>query len=172
MYKRTIVIGCPGSGKSVLSKQIAGTLELPLYHLDMIWHKPDKTTISKEEFDARLDEILEQDTWLIDGNYQRTLEKRIAAATAIVFLDLPTELCLKNAKDRIGKPRDDIPWIETELDPEFEKVIIEFKDTKRHKIYELLDKYNDGTRIIRIFRTRAERRDFALNDLFGFNIHD
>ena len=40
----------------------------------MIWHKPDKTTISKEEFDAHLDEILVQDTWLIDGNYQRTKE--------------------------------------------------------------------------------------------------
>ena len=172
LYKKTIIIGCPGSGKSVLSRQLAGTLNLPLYHLDMIWHKPDKTTISKEEFDTRLDEILSQDSWVIDGNYQRTLEKRIAAATAIVFLDLPTEICIKNAKNRVGKPRDDMPWVEEYLDPEFEKLIREFRDTKRPKIYELLEKYNDGTRVVRIFRTRAERRDFALNDLLGINIHD
>ena len=51
-----------------------------------------------------------------------------------------------------------------------QKLICEFKDTKRPKIYELLDKYNDGTRIIRIFRTREERKDFALNDFLGMNI--
>jgi adenylate kinase family enzyme len=151
---------------------MAGVLELPLYHLDMIWHKPDKTTISKDEFDKKLDEILQQDSWIIDGNFQRTIEKRIAAATAIILLDMPTELCLKNARDRIGKPREDMPWIEIELDPEFEKEIRNFKDVKLPKIYQLLDNYNDGTRIIRIFRTRAEIRDFALNDLFGMNIHD
>ena len=166
-YQRTIVIGCPGAGKSILSRQISNALDLPLYHLDMIWHKSDRTTISKEEFDVKLDEILEKDTWVIDGNYQRTLEKRIAAATAIVFLDLPTDLCLKNAKDRVGKPRDDMPWIEESLNPEFEKLIREFQDTKRPQIYELLDKYNDGTRIIRIFKTREERKEFVLKDLMS-----
>ena len=37
--KRIMIIGCPGSGKSTLSKQLAMKLKLPLVHLDQIYWK-------------------------------------------------------------------------------------------------------------------------------------
>lgn len=52
--KKAIVIGCPGSGKSYFAKKLHDATGFPLYHLDMIWHKPDKTHISREEFDETL----------------------------------------------------------------------------------------------------------------------
>ena len=52
--KRVIVIGSPGAGKSTFSRKLRDITGLPLYHLDNIWHKPDRTTISREEFDERL----------------------------------------------------------------------------------------------------------------------
>ena len=55
--KKIIVIGCPGSGKSSFSKKLQKMYNLPLYHLDLIWNKPDKTTISREEFDQELSKI-------------------------------------------------------------------------------------------------------------------
>ena len=83
----------------------------------MIWHKPDGTNISREEFDKQLDSIISRDSWIIDGNYQRTLETRIKACDTVFLFDLPTEICIEGALSRIGKKREDMPWFENELDP-------------------------------------------------------
>ena len=56
--KKVIVVGCPGSGKSTFARKLQQKTGLPLYYLDMIWHKPDKTTVSDEEFDTRLQECV------------------------------------------------------------------------------------------------------------------
>ena len=88
---------------------------LPLYYLDQIWHKADRTTVSKEEFDAKLREIIQQDSWIIDGNYLRTMECRLDACDTVFFLDYPLEICLEGAKARIGTVREDMPWVETEI---------------------------------------------------------
>lgn len=63
---RAIVIGSPGAGKSTFARKLRDLTGLPLFYLDRIWHKPDKTNITKEEFDARLREILKEDRWIID----------------------------------------------------------------------------------------------------------
>ncbi len=76
--QKVIVIGCPGSGKSTFARKLRDLTDLPLYYLDMMWHRPDKSTIARKEFDIRLREILSKDRWIIDGNYQRTLELRFS----------------------------------------------------------------------------------------------
>lgn len=35
--QKIIVVGCPGSGKSTLSKELRDVTGLPLFHLDNIW---------------------------------------------------------------------------------------------------------------------------------------
>ena len=77
--QKIIVIGCPGSGKTTFAEKLRDKLGLPLFYLDAIWHKSDKTHISRADFDARLGDILSLDHWIIDGNYSRTLERRIEA---------------------------------------------------------------------------------------------
>ena len=110
---KIIVIGCPGSGKSTFARKLSALLNLPLYYLDMIWHKPDKTTITQKEFDIKLNKILKEYRWIIDGNYQRTLEMRLKKCDSVFLFDISTELCLEGAKSRIGKQRVDLPWLET-----------------------------------------------------------
>ena len=73
------ILGSSGSGKSTLSRDLRDITGLPLFHLDNIWWKPDKSHISREEFDQKLDEILLTDRWMIDGNYSRTYEVRFRA---------------------------------------------------------------------------------------------
>ena len=46
--KKVIVIGSPGAGKSVFSKKLSKITKLPLYHLDMIYHKKDGTQIQNQ----------------------------------------------------------------------------------------------------------------------------
>lgn len=67
---KAIVIGSPGAGKSTFARKLRDATNLPLHYLDMLWHKPDQTNISTEEFEIRLAEILKRDKWIIDGNYQ------------------------------------------------------------------------------------------------------
>lgn len=44
--RKVIVIGSPGAGKSTFSRQLHRLTGLPLYHLDLLWHKPDRTNVS------------------------------------------------------------------------------------------------------------------------------
>ena len=153
--KRVIVIGSPGAGKSTISRKLKNRTGIPLYHLDNIWHLPDRTTISREAFDEKLSAILETDSWIIDGNYSRTLELRIKHCDTVFLLDYPLEVCLAGVKGRIGNEREDMPWIEYEFDEEFRQFIMEFPETKLPGIYRLLQKYEKG-REIHIFRSREE----------------
>ena len=157
--KKVIVIGCGGSGKSVFSRSFASLVGLPLYHLDNIWWREDGSNISREEFDFRLGDILATDEWIIDGNYQRTMERRMAACDTVIFFDLPVEVCLDGAISRIGKARNDMPWIDRELDEGLKKEIEEFREKNLPAIYELLDKYKDGKTVV-VFQTREEADEF------------
>ncbi|MBO5715969.1 MAG: adenylate kinase, partial [Clostridia bacterium] len=67
--KKIIVIGCPGSGKSVFSRALHNKTGVPLFHLDMMYWNADKTTVEKKVFLERLSVVLEKNEWIIDGNY-------------------------------------------------------------------------------------------------------
>lgn len=157
--KRVIVIGCPGSGKTTFAEKLNGITGLPLYYLDAIWHKPDKTHIPREEFDQRIIEIFATDKWIIDGNYNRTVEMRIRECDTVFLFDLPTEVCLQGATERIGKGRYDLPWLETELDPEFECFIKEFANDSLPKLYMLIEKYGAEKQVV-VFKSRKEADEF------------
>ena len=167
---KIIVIGCPGSGKTTFCEKLRDVTKLPLFYLDAIWHKADRTHISRDEFDARLSEMLSLDSWIIDGNYSRTLERRISACDTLFLFDLPTEVCIAGATERLGKGRYDIPWIDTELDPDFKREIEQFKEKNLPTVYELLEKYKDG-RTVFIFKSRAEADEFILTQHGGKNVH-
>lgn len=158
--KKIIVIGCPGSGKTTFAEKLRDKIGMPLFYLDAIWHRPDKTHISREEFDVRLCEILALDSWIIDGNYSRTIESRISACDTVFLFDLPAEVCLEGAISRLGKKRYDMPWCDTELDPKLKKEIEEFGGKNLPTIYALVDKYKDGKTVV-IFKSREEADDFV-----------
>lgn len=156
---KAIIIGCPGSGKTTFAEKLQKCTGLPLYYLDAIWHKPDKTHIPREEFDERIKEIFITPEWIIDGNYSRTIEMRMQECDTVFLFDLPTEACIQGATDRIGKERYDMPWLETELDPEFEVFIREFPETTLPKIYSLIEKYKEDKTIV-IFKSHEEADEY------------
>lgn len=153
--RKVIIIGSPGAGKSTFARKLREKTGLPLYYLDLIWHRPDRTNISREEFDTRLKEIMAEDRWIIDGNYLRTLEMRIQACDTIFLLDYPVDVCLQGAEERIGTKREDLPWVEQEFDGEFRQWILDFPKDQLPCIYELLEQYRSG-RELHIFRCREE----------------
>ena len=160
MMKKVIVIGCPGSGKSTVSRTLHNKTGIPLYHLDMMYWNADKTTVEKSVFLELLSAVLEKNEWIIDGNYGSTMELRMAACDTVIFLDYPLDVCLDGIRERRGKPRSDMPWIETEEDAEFIEFIKNYNEQQKPKVLELLKKYDDKNIII--FKSR-EQADAFLN---------
>ena len=159
MFQKALVIGCPGAGKSTFARKLRDASGLPLHYLDLLWHKADRTTVSRAEFDRALHAILAQKAWILDGNYQRTLEPRLKACDAVFLLDYPLEVCLAGAEARIGKAREDMPWVETEFDEEFRQWILAFPKRELTAIYALLSQYRDGWEIL-VFHSRQEADAF------------
>lgn len=154
--KKVIVIGCPGSGKSTVSRALHNKTGIPLYHLDMMYWNADKTTVEKSVFLERLSDVLEKDEWIIDGNYGSTMELRMAACDTVIFLDYPLDVCLDGIRERRGKPRSDMPWIETEEDAEFIEFIKSYNEQQMPKVIELLEKYSDKNIVILESREQAD----------------
>lgn len=157
--EKVIIIGCPGAGKSTFARKLKEKTGLPLFYLDMIWHKEDGTNISRDEFDGKIKEIMKKEQWILDGNYIRTLEMRLKECDTVFLLDYPLELCLEGASSRIGKERPDMPWVESEFDLEFRQFIVDFPKDSLPKIYELLKKY-EKEKELHIFRKREDAEEY------------
>ncbi len=166
---KIIVIGSPGAGKSYFSRQLSKKYNIPLYHLDNIYWNEDKTHLTREELQAKVESIIQTDNWIIDGNYISTMEQRISAADEVILFDCSTEICIDGIKSRIGTDREDLPWIEEELDLEFLEYVKEFKEKSLIRIEEKLSKYPEK-KIVR-FTTRQES-DQYLNNIKTLYITD
>ena len=151
-----MVIGCPGSGKSTFSKTLHAKTDIPLFHLDMMNWNSDRTTVEKSVFLERLSNAIQTDKWIIDGNYGSTMELRMAACDTVIFLDYPLDVCLDGIRARRGKPRSDMPWIETEEDAEFIEFIKSYNEQQKPKVLELLEKYSDKNIVILGSREQAD----------------
>ena len=162
LMKKVIVIGCPGSGKSTFARGLKEATGLPLYHLDMMYWNSDRTTVERAEFISRLRSVLNEDEWIIDGNYASTLEMRLMECDTVFFLDHPTEVCLEGIEKRRGQPRSDMPWTETDTDEEFVSFVRKYNSESRPEVLSLLEKYSDKNAVI--FHTRQEA-DAFLTDM-------
>lgn len=155
--ERILVVGSPGSGKSTFSRALGELTDLPLIYLDRLFWNADKTTVENKVFDQRLEEAMASTPkWIMDGNYGRTLEMRLERCTQVFFLDLPVEVCLESVRARRGTVRPDMPWVETEEDPEFMDYIRTFPQQQRPKILALREKHPEKNWVVFHSRSQAD----------------
>lgn len=141
--EKIIVIGCCGSGKSTLSKNLSKLLNIPVVHLDKLWWTKNWQSVSEAEFDEKLKEELDKPKWICDGNFSRTQKYRMSLCDTVIFLDFKTSLCLYRAFKRVligrKKVRSDMAeGCAERFDKDFFRFILNFNKRNRKMIYNLL----------------------------------
>lgn len=150
---RIILIGSGGAGKSTLARQLAQTLELPMYHLDALFWKPNWQPVDKEEQIKVQHDLTKQPKWIIDGNYGSTVDIRLQAADTVIFLDMPRTLCLYRAiKRRIQYRRTSRPDMgagcSEKLDIAFLRWIWNFPKQKSPELYQKINRFAHEKQVI------------------------
>lgn len=151
--KKIAVIGCSGSGKSTLSIKLNEIMEIPVYHLDTLNWKPNWVATPRDEWDNLQKELVKKETWIIDGNYNRTLEIRIDEADTIIMLDMPRTLCIYRVIKRFfmyrNSSRPDMnEGCREKLDFPFLKWVWNYNKNNRPKVIEILVRNKDKNIVI------------------------
>lgn len=147
------IVGCGGAGKSTLARQLGQVLDLPVFHLDAELWKPGWVMSSDDEEQAILHRLLQQNTWVIDGNYGATMPLRFEAADTILFLDLPRWICLSRVLKRWwrckGKTRPDMGrGCPERLDVDFLRWIWNYRRANRLDVLRTIKQYQPGRKAI------------------------
>lgn len=110
--KRFSIVGCGGSGKSTLAIRLGSALGLPVVHLDAHYWNPGWVPTPKDEWEILVEGLLSCESWIMDGNYGSTMDSRLVASDAVIFMDFPRRVCLwrvvKRRFQSIGVSRPDM----------------------------------------------------------------
>jgi adenylate kinase family enzyme len=162
---RIAIIGCGGSGKTVLARRLGAVLDLPVTHLDALYYGDDWDPVAPETFAALQRDLVATDRWIIEGNYATTLPIRLARADTAIFLDLPAYLCLWRIARRRWRYRggqhtdgvyDRITW-------SFITYILWYRRRMRPRVDALLAEHGQHARCLHL--TRRAHTDRFLRDL-------
>lgn len=146
--ERIMIIGCGGSGKSTLARALGEKTGLPVVHLDKLFWKPGWVESTKEEIDEKIRAEMNKPSWIMDGNYNRTMAERIRHCDTVIYLDFSRMACLWGVLKRVittyGSVRPDMgAGCPERFDWEFLKWVWNYNRDKREKNYRLLKEAKD-----------------------------
>ena len=151
--KRILVLGPCGSGKTCLTRQLSRILDLPAVHLDAIFWRPGWISTPQPEWRGMVRSLLRQDSWIMDGTYESTLDLRIPAAEVIVMVNRPRWSCLWGVVRRSltyrNKPRPDAPPGQP-IDLAYLRYIWNYPGRTDALVRELIKKYGPQIPVIRL----------------------
>ncbi|KNY10260.1 AAA family ATPase [Achromobacter piechaudii] len=119
---RICILGPSNSGKSTLAEAISRKRGMPAIHLDQLFHLPhtDWQPRPKDEFLRLHDEAIQQEQWVMDGNYTSSIGPRLERATGLILLDLPTATSLfryfrrtlfeRDRRGALAGSKDSVKW--------------------------------------------------------------
>ena len=167
-YKRILIIGSAGSGKTYLSHILSKKLDIEVTHLDKIYWLPnwEKQPVTFCEDLTR--ELVIPDEWIFDGNYIQTLDIRLEKADLVIFLKVNRFKCIASLfkRKRLTKKhlidRDDLAdGCVDKLDCSFLKWAFTFNNDYAPKLLEVINKYPNVD--LKIFNTREDALEFINN---------
>jgi adenylate kinase family enzyme len=167
--KRVLIIGSSGSGKSTFALRLSQMTGLEVIHLDRLFWHPNWVDTPDEEWQKKVEDILEGDSWIIDGNYRGTMEMRLKKCDTVIFLDLPRTTCVYRILKRVvfyrkGNRPDMAEGCDERFDWEFIKWVWNYPARSKPRVEALLERFKDEKKIIRL-TSKKEIESFLVNKL-------
>ena len=162
--ERVLIIGCGGSGKSHLARQLGSMLGIPVTHLDTAYYDRDWNPLPQDDFAALQRQLVAGSRWVIDGNYASTLPIRLTAADTVVFLDLPALACLRGVLSRQfrhGRGHHHQIGAYNRLTPDFVRYIGSYRRRMRPRVLRLLAEHATHAEVVVLRSRRASVRWLA-----------
>jgi adenylate kinase family enzyme len=98
---RIVILGCAGSGKTTLARQLGDRTGAPIICLDAIW-QPHWQEKDVPTFRALLEKAHAGDEWISDGNFAvATFDIRLPRATLVIWLEASRVSCAWRAIRRV-----------------------------------------------------------------------
>ena len=151
--KRVAVIGCGGSGKTMLSRRLGDLLGLPVVHIDAhYWRDVEgrRVELTPAKWVEHHRGLLAGERWIIDGMKLGVLPDRLAAADTVIYLDLSMHACFSGVLRRRvrfrGQLRPDL-GVYDRINWEFVRWIWSFRRRQRPLILQHLRDF-DGEVIV------------------------
>jgi adenylate kinase family enzyme len=98
--KRVAVIGNSCSGKSTFAQKLAQRVGAQHIELDALYWRENWAPAPQEEFKSAVSEIVQQERWILDGNYSAVRDIVWAQATTIIWLNYSFPLVFSRALRR------------------------------------------------------------------------
>jgi adenylate kinase family enzyme len=110
VFHKVNVVGTSGSGKTTFARRLAEILNIPHVEMDELFWGPNWTQPGDAELFSRLKLEICKPSWILDGNYTRTIPIKWPEGDSIIWLDIPFLTTLtrvtRRAIDRIISKRE------------------------------------------------------------------
>ena len=162
IMNKIMVIGVgSGVGKSTFASRLGELTGIEVTHLDQLFWRPGWVEAPLKEFSEAQQQVVENENWIIEGNYTGTIAIREAYADTIIYLELPLLVCLYRVlKRRVqyhGKTRDDIgEGCEEKIDWAFLKFILTTYRPRKKKMKKRMQLYANEGKTVHYLKTRKQ----------------
>ncbi len=171
--KRILILGPSGSGKSTVCERIGRILGIPVVHLDKYYWNPNWVETPKDDWVNKVKNLIESESWVMDGNYTSTLKMRSDAADTLIFLDMTRRLSyfrviVRYLKNR-GRTRPDVTeGCPEKIDLDFIRWIWDYPNTRKPAILRFLERLRSSKNVY-IIKNQKEIEEFlkALEGRYG-----
>lgn len=105
--RKILIFGNSGSGKSTLARRICSAEDLSHLELDILAWKPtaqpERSPLDESELE--ITKFIDRNPgWVIEGCYSDLIEIALPFSNEIIFMNLPLETCIENARNRPWEP--------------------------------------------------------------------
>jgi adenylate kinase family enzyme len=162
---RIAIIGCGGSGKSHLARELAGALGITPIHLDAIYYDQHWNPLDKDKFAALQRDLVSRPRWVIDGNYASSMPIRLQAADTVIFLDLPARTCLwgiAQRRMRHGSGQHGTIGVYDRITWNFVRYILGYRRTLTPRVHALVAEHGADTELV-VLRSRRAARHYLIH---------
>lgn len=85
--QKILIIGISGTGKTTLARKLSASLNIPIYPLDKLIWKENWVEASQAEVETGVKNIVQKDSWIIEGFISPCAEIKLQKADLVLYLD-------------------------------------------------------------------------------------